>query len=174
MLTRHRRRQSGNDACHGGRHADAQRQRLRHLHADGGRRLDLHARQQQSRGAGAQCRRHADRHVHGATRSDGTAQVVTITINGANDAAVITGTTTGTVIGSRRRQQRHAGHADRDRRPDSTPTSTIRRTRSRRSSARHASDQRLRQLRDDCGRRSGPTRSTTATRRCRRSMSAAR
>ena len=27
-------------------------------------RMDLHARQQQCRGAGAQCRRHADRHVH--------------------------------------------------------------------------------------------------------------
>ena len=32
------------------------------------------------------------------TTVDGTAQVVTITINGANDAAVITGTATGTVI----------------------------------------------------------------------------
>ena len=41
---------------------------------------------------------HADRHVHGASPSDGTAQIVTITINGANDAAVITGTATGTVI----------------------------------------------------------------------------
>ena len=35
------------------------------LHADGGRRLDLHAGQQQSRRAGAQCRADADRHVHG-------------------------------------------------------------------------------------------------------------
>ena len=31
--------------------------------ADG--RVDLHARQRQQRGAGAQCRRHADRHLHG-------------------------------------------------------------------------------------------------------------
>ena len=33
-----------------------------------------------------------------ATTVDGTAQLVTITINGANDAAVITGTATGTVM----------------------------------------------------------------------------
>ena len=33
-----------------------------------------------------------------ATTVDGTSQVVTITIDGANDAAVITGTTTGTVV----------------------------------------------------------------------------
>ena len=32
------------------------------------------------------------------TTVDGTAQLVTITINGANDAAVITGTATGTVV----------------------------------------------------------------------------
>ena len=48
----------------GGRHGDRERQRLRHLHADRGRRVDLHARQQQCRGGGAQCRRDADRHVH--------------------------------------------------------------------------------------------------------------
>ena len=36
--------------------AATERQRLRHLHADGGRALDLHARQQQCRCAGAQCR----------------------------------------------------------------------------------------------------------------------
>ena len=39
--------------------------RLRHLHDDSGWRVDLHARQQQQRRAGAQCRRHADRHLHG-------------------------------------------------------------------------------------------------------------
>ena len=33
----------------GGRHGDRQRQRLRQLHADGGRGLDLHAQQQQRR-----------------------------------------------------------------------------------------------------------------------------
>ena len=37
-----------NDALDGGRHADRKRQRLRHLHADSGRRVDLHARQRQS------------------------------------------------------------------------------------------------------------------------------
>ena len=36
--------------------------------------------------------------LHGATTVDGTAQLVTITINGANDAAVITGDTTGSVV----------------------------------------------------------------------------
>ena len=43
---------------------DRQRQRLRHLHADGGRGLDLHAGQHQCRRAGAQCRRHADRSLY--------------------------------------------------------------------------------------------------------------
>ena len=42
--------------------------RLRQLHDDGGRRVDLHARQRQQRGAGAQCRRHADRQLHGDHR----------------------------------------------------------------------------------------------------------
>ena len=52
------------------------------------------------------------------TTVDGTAQLVTITINGANDAAVITGDTTGTRDRGRRRRQRHAGHPDRDRRSE--------------------------------------------------------
>ena len=39
--------------------------RLRHLHDDSGRRVDLHARRHQQLGADAQCRRHADRHLHG-------------------------------------------------------------------------------------------------------------
>ena len=50
------------DAC---RHADTGRQRLRQLHADGGRRLDLHAGRQQRDGAGAQSGRDPDRHLHG-------------------------------------------------------------------------------------------------------------
>ena len=37
------------DAWTAGRHADRERQRLRHLHADGGRAVDLHAGQQQCR-----------------------------------------------------------------------------------------------------------------------------
>ena len=62
------------------------------------------------------------------TTIDGTAQVVTITINGANDAAVITGPVTGSGDGGRRRHQRHARHA-RPRPAISTPpTSTIRTT----------------------------------------------
>ena len=50
---------------HGGHYAKGEHRRLRHLHHDGGRRVDLHARRHQQRGAGAQCLRHADRHVHG-------------------------------------------------------------------------------------------------------------
>ena len=66
--------------------ANGERCRLRHLHDDGGRRVDLHARQRQQRGAGAQCRRHADRHLQGDHRGRHP-QVVTITIHGTNDAA---------------------------------------------------------------------------------------
>ena len=40
----------------------------------------------------------AERHASPCTTIDGTSQVVTITINGANDAAVITGTSTGAVV----------------------------------------------------------------------------
>ena len=46
-----------------GQHGD--REYLRQLYAHCRRRVDLHARQQQSRCAGAQCRPDADRHVHG-------------------------------------------------------------------------------------------------------------
>ncbi len=49
-----------------------------------------------------------------AMTADGTAQVVTVTINGANDAAVISGVTSGSGGRGRRRGQRHAG----------TPTAT--------------------------------------------------
>ena len=46
----------------------AHHQWLRQLHADSGRGVDLHARRQQSDGAGAQRRRHADRQLHGVDR----------------------------------------------------------------------------------------------------------
>ena len=48
------------------------------------------------------------------TTIDGTAKVVTVTINGSNDAAIISGTTTGSVIeaGGVANARRHA---DRDR-----------------------------------------------------------
>ena len=59
----HRRRRSER-RLDGGRHADRERQRLRQLHADSGRAVDLHAGQQQCGRAGAQCRADADRHVH--------------------------------------------------------------------------------------------------------------
>ena len=61
---RHRRRQYA-QYLHGGKLANGERERLRHLHDDGGWRVDLHARQRQQRGAGAQCRQHADRQFHG-------------------------------------------------------------------------------------------------------------
>ena len=82
---------------------------------------------------------------------DGTAQLVTITINGANDAAVITGDTSGARDRSRRRRQRHAGHPDRDRQSELRPTSTTRQTTGRRS-ARRREHQRLRHLHADSGR----------------------
>ena len=52
-------------------------------------RVDLHARQRQQRGAGAQRRRHPLTDTFTVTTVDGTAQVVTITIQGTNDAAII-------------------------------------------------------------------------------------
>ena len=108
-----RRRQCGR-CLDRGRHGDRQRQWLRHLHPDRRRGVDLHARQQQRDRAGAQCRRHADRHVHrhhgrrhrpagddhhqrrqrcGCDHRDR---------DGSGDR-------------SRRRRQRHARHAHRDR-----------------------------------------------------------
>ena len=59
----HRRRQPERRLDRG-RHGDRKRQWLRQLHADRRRGLDLHAQQQQCRGAGAQCRADADRHLH--------------------------------------------------------------------------------------------------------------
>ena len=41
---------------------------------------------------------HADRHVHGDDGRRHAQQVITVTINGANDAAVIAATVTGTAI----------------------------------------------------------------------------
>ena len=71
-----------------------------------------------------------------ATTIDGTAQLVTITINGTNDAAVITGPVTGSRDRGRRHRQRHL----RARRPRPAisipPTSTIRTTPGRRSDRR--------------------------------------
>ena len=67
------------------------------------------------------------------TTIDGTAQVVTVTINGSNDAAIISGTTTGSVIEAWR-MPRLARRPRPARSP--TPTSTIRPTPSRRSARR--------------------------------------
>ena len=63
-----------------------------------------------------------------ATTVDGTAQLVTITINGANDAAVITGDHQRGGDRGRRCRQRHAGHAHRDRQSQFRLMSTIRMT----------------------------------------------
>ena len=49
------------------------------------------------------------------TTVDGTAQLVTIVINGTNDVAVISGTTSGSVTEAGGVNNRHAGHTDRDR-----------------------------------------------------------
>ena len=71
------------------------------------------------------------------TTIDGTAQVVTITIDGTNDAAVISGTTTGSVIEAWRRQ-RTARRPRPARSP--IPTSTIRPTASSAVNCPTASD----------------------------------
>ena len=103
-----------------------------------------------------------------AVTVDGTAQLVTITIDGANDAAVITGPVTGTVTEAGGVANGTPGIPDRDRRSE-----LHRRRQSRRplATSRHvvAGRQRLRHLYGDSVRSSGPTRWTTAIRPCRRS-----
>ena len=112
---------------------DRKRQRLRQFHDDRGRRVDLHARQQQSAVQALNVGNTlTDRFT--VTTIDGTAQMVTITINGANDAAIITGTVTGEVIEAGG-LQRHPARRPRPARSPS-PTSTIRPIPSRRSARR--------------------------------------
>ena len=143
-------------------------QRLRHLHDDGGRRVDLHARQhQRAVQALNDCDTLTDTFT--VTTVDGTAQVVTVTINGTNDAAMISGTATGSVTEA---GACHARHADRDRHAD---------RHRRRQYAQRLHGGRLADG-ERCGYGTftmtaaacGPTRSTTPTARCRRSMSATR
>ena len=69
-------------------------------------------------GAGTHCRAVADRCLT-VTTVDGTPQLVTIIINGANDAAVITGDSSGSVTeaGGVSQRQIRPGHPDQDRRP---------------------------------------------------------
>ena len=102
---------------------------------------------------------------------DGTPQVVTITINGANDAAVISGATTGSVI--------EAGGVDNG--TPGTPTATgdlnstdVDDPNDAWTAVNSTERQRLRQLHADSGRRCGPTRWTTTIPPCRRSMSGRR
>ena len=64
------------------------------------RRVDLHPGQRQL--AAVQALNVGSvpltRQLHGHVSADGTAQVVTVSIDGANDAAVITGSSTGTLV----------------------------------------------------------------------------
>ena len=64
---------------------------VRHVHDRRSRGVDLHAGQQQYGGAGAQRRRPPLTDTFTVATVDGTEQVVSITITGANDAAVISG-----------------------------------------------------------------------------------
>ena len=101
--------------------------------------------------------------------ADGTTQVIDITIHGANDAAVITGTATGSVTEKSGVANGTPGDGDGDRRP-------------RRDRRRQLGDLRgaeRRRPRPTARSRSmrrgrGATRSMTATRRSRRSIPAAR
>ena len=108
-----------------------------------------------------------------ATTVDGTAQVVTITISGANDAAVISGTSSGSVTEAGGVANGTPGvptatgdlnAADVDNPPDGWNAVSV-------PAAAH---QRLRQLYADGGRRLDLQRWTTAIRPCRRSTSATR
>ena len=82
---------------------------------------------------------------------DGTSQVVTIIINGANDAAVITGDDDRDGGRGRRCRQRHAGHAHRDRRSE---LDRRRQSERRLDGGRLDSERQwLRQLHADSGRR---------------------
>ena len=64
-------------------------QDLRHLLDRCERRVELHARRQQRRGSGAQHSSDAAARAVTVTTADGTTQEIDITINGANDAAVL-------------------------------------------------------------------------------------
>ena len=108
-----------------------------------------------------------------ALTADGTAQVVTITLDGADDAAVIIGDTTGTVVEAGGGNNGTPGTpARRPRLATSIPsTSTIRTMPGRRSASRpQAPTARSRSPPPGCG----PTRWTTPIRPCRRSMSGRR
>ena len=103
-----------------------------------------------------------------ATTVDGTEQPVTITISGRNDAAVISGDVTGTVIEA---DGVATWYADRDRQPQFHRRPTIQTTLGPRSASRPpAATAATRSPPPGCG----PTRSTTAIRPCRRSMRARR
>ena len=88
---------------------------LRQLRAVSDRGLDLHARRQQSDGAGAQRHRHADRQLHGADRRRHRA-ARHHHHHGAERRGGDQRHHIGQRDGSRRHCQRHAGHAHRHRR----------------------------------------------------------
>ena len=81
--------------------------------------------------------------------ADGTSQVIDVTINGANDAAVISGTAARLGDRDERRRQRHGGRCDGERAISMRPTSTARRPSWRRAT----SPPDLRHVLDRCGRR---------------------
>ena len=117
------------------------------LRADSDRGVDLHARQQQCRGAGAQRRRHADRQLHGADRrrhrAGGDHHHQRRQRCGGDQRHYI-----GQRDGSRRREQRHARHADRHRRSQLDRCRQSRRQLAG-GSGRRRQHQWLRQLRAD-------------------------
>ena len=86
-------------------------QRLQHLHADRDRRVELHARQQQCGRAGAQCRADADRHASPPPRSTAPRNSSPSPSTAANDAAVISGATNGSVTEAGGVANGCAGHA---------------------------------------------------------------
>ena len=105
-----------------------------------------------------------------ATTVDGTEQLVTITINGTNDAAVISGDHNGAVIEAGGVANGTPGTPDRDRRSE---LHRRRQPERRLDRGRHGDreHQRLRHLYARPPPGCGPTRWTTAMRTCRRSMS---
>ena len=89
--------------------------------------------------------------------ADGTSQIVSITIDGANDAAVITGSSTGTLVEAGGARQCPPGHTDGDRRPAGHRCRQLA-GRLPGGGRRRGDSQRLRQLRRSRPRASGHTR----------------
>ena len=130
---------------------------------DAAGRLELHAQRRQCGGSGAQHRAALHELVTVAT-ADGTTKVIDVTINGANDAAVITGTATSSVTEKSGVLNGTAGDATACGDLRCRPTWTA-----RRPSWCRAACQDLRHVLDRRDRVPGATRSTTTMQRFRRS-----